>query len=108
MADAGRRDQGGVHQSAGTDHDPTLIELTRDRLEQGPVQATAHQLGAEARKGGALRRPLMGGKAAEPAKAGSVLEGFGQAHVGQVVPGRQQEGAEERQRRPARLALGRS
>ena len=49
----------------------------------------------------------MGGKAAKPAKARPVVESFGQAHVREVVPGREQKGAEQRQRWPARLSFGR-
>src|SRR4051812_8786887 len=74
---------------------------------RAPVQAAAQQLGAEAYEGGAFRRGLVSGKATEPAKAGPVVESFGQAHVGKVVPGCQQEGSEQGQRWPARLTLGR-
>jgi hypothetical protein len=107
MTDARRRDQRCIHQSAGANNDTALIELTRDCLKQNPVQAAAHQLGAEPHEGGALRRGLMGSKTAEATKAGPVVEGFCQAHVGKVVPGCEQERPEQGQRRPARLTLGR-
>ena len=76
MPGARGRDQGGVDQRARANHNPALIKLTCDGLEQGPVQTAAHQLGAEAHKGGALGRGLMSGKATEPAKAGPVIESF--------------------------------
>jgi hypothetical protein len=108
MADAGGRDQGSIDQRARAHHDPTLIKLTCDGLEQGPVQAAAHELGVEANKGGALRRGLVSRKATEPTKADPIIQGFGQAHVREVVPGGQQEGSEQRERWPARLTLGSS
>ena len=79
----------------GADHDPALIELTCDALEQGPGQAAAHQLGADADKGGAVRRGLVRSEAAKAPERGAVVESFGQAHVGKVVPGCQQEGSEQ-------------
>src|SRR3954447_24233580 len=63
VADAGRREQGGIDQRAGAHHHPAAVELTRDGLEQSPVQAAAHQLGPEADKGGALGRGLVCRKA---------------------------------------------
>ena len=105
--DAGGRDQGGVHQRAGAHHDALGLELARDRLEQRPVQAAPDQLAAEADEGGALGRRLVGGEAAEPAEAGAVVQRLGELHVGEVVPGRQQQATEQGQRRPARLALRR-
>ena len=86
MRDARRRDQGRVHQRAGADHDAALIELTRDGLEQGSVQASADQRGTETDKGGALRCGLMNGETAEPAKAGAIIESLSEPHVGEVVP----------------------
>lgn len=87
MTDARRRDQRCIHQSAGANNDAALIELMRDGLKQSPVQAAAHQLGAEPHKGRALGRGLMGRETTEPPEAGPVIESFGQAHVGEVVPG---------------------
>jgi hypothetical protein len=106
-ADAGRRDQGGVHQRAGAHRHALRLELARDGLEQHPVQAAAGQLAPEADEGGALGRRLVGGEAAEPAEARAVVQRLGEPHVREVVPGRQQQGPEQRQRRPARLAFHR-
>ena len=53
-------------------------------------------------------RRLMHGEAAEPAEAGAVLKRFCQMHIRQVVPGGEQQGTEQSQRRPPLLPLGRS
>ena len=90
----GRRDQGRIHQRARADHDAVRVELARDRLEQHAVQATAGQLAAEADEGGALGRGLVAGEAAEAAEAGAIIERLGQLDVGEVVPGREQQGTE--------------
>ena len=68
------RDQGRAYRSAGADHGAASVELAGDRLEQRPVQAAAHQLGAEADEGGALGRGLAGGEAAEPVESGAVVQ----------------------------------
>ncbi len=68
----------------------------------------AHQRGAEADEGGALRGGLVGREAAEAAEDGSVVQRLGQAHIREVVPGREQQAAEQRQRRPTRFTFGRS
>ncbi len=68
-------------------------------------QATADQLASEAHECSALRRRLVRGKSTEPPEARTVVQRLGQPHVRQVVPGRQQQGTEQRQRRPAGLAL---
>jgi hypothetical protein len=104
VADAGGRNQRGVHQRAGAHRDTLRVELARDGLEQRPVQATADQLAPEADEGGALGGGLVGGEAAEAAEAGAVVQRLGQPDVGEVVPGGQQQRPEQRQRRPAGLA----
>src|SRR5215207_3620441 len=106
MADAGGRDQRGIDQSAGSDHDASLIERARKGLEQGQVQAAAHQFSPEAHKGGAFRRGLVSRKATETTKAGAVIQRLGKLDVRKVVPSGQQEGSEQREWRPARLTLG--
>jgi len=83
------------------------LDLACDRLEQCPVQIAPGQLAPEADEGGALRRRLVRGEAAEPAEAGAVVQRLGELDVGQIVLGGQQHGAEQRQRRPAWLALRR-
>ena len=55
-----------------------------------------------------LGRRLGCGEAAEAAKAGAIVERFGQAHIRKIVPRRQKQRAEQRQWRPASLALCRS
>jgi hypothetical protein len=80
-SDTGRRDHGRIDQCARAHHDPVLIELARDDLEQRSVKPTPHQLASEAHKGGALRRRLTRGKTAEPPKAGAIVERLSQTHV---------------------------
>jgi hypothetical protein len=41
-----------------------------------------------------------------PAEAAAVVERLGQTHVRQIMPGGEQQRAEQRRRRPARLAFG--
>jgi hypothetical protein len=49
----------------------------------------------------------VGGEATEAAEAGAIIGRLGQAHIRQIMPDRQQQGAEERQRRPAEFILSR-
>ncbi len=49
----------------------------------------------------------MGSETAEPTEAGAIVQCLGQPYIGEVVPSRQQHGAEQSQRQPARLALHR-
>jgi hypothetical protein len=83
--------------STNTLDDALGFELARNRLEQRPIQGPPGQLAAEADEGGALRRRLVGGEAAEPAPAGAVIQRLGQSNIGKVVPSRQQQGTEQRQ-----------
>jgi hypothetical protein len=53
-----------------------------------------------------LGRRLGAGKATEAVKGSAVVESLGQFHLGQIVPDREQQGFEHRQRRPGRFALG--
>ncbi|GGC71396.1 hypothetical protein GCM10011504_56350 [Siccirubricoccus deserti] len=53
------------------------------------------QLAAEADEGGPLGRGLVGGEAAKATEAGAIVQRFGQLDIGQVVPARQQQAAEE-------------
>lgn len=83
------------------------IELARGRLEQRAVQPALHQRGAKPHEGRALGRRLVRREATEPPKARPIVERLRQADIRQIVPGRQQQRAEQRQGRPARLAPGR-
>ena len=79
MLDAGQRKQRRIYQRAGVDYHATGIKLTRDCLEQHPVQIQADQDAPEAHEGGALRRGLVCSKAADPTKAGPIIQRLGQA-----------------------------
>ena len=105
--DAGRRNQCSVHQGAGAHHDALGLKLASDSLEQHAVQATADRLPAEPNIGRPLRRWLMDSETTEPTEAGSIVQCLGQPYIGEVVPSRQQHGAAQSQRQPARLALHR-
>ena len=82
------------------------FSLHRDELEQPPVQPLVDQRFAKADEGGAFRRGLASGKAAEPAERGAVVECFGQLHIRQIVPDRKKQSLEHRERRPRRFTLG--
>lgn len=104
-ADAGGRDQCRVHQRAGAHRNALGLELAGYCLEQHAVKAVADQFAPEADEGGAPGRRLVGGEAAEPAEAGTVVQRLCQPLVGEVVPRRRQQGLEQRQRLPAGLPL---
>ncbi len=86
-----RSDDGGLHQRAGLDRDRLLSELRGDNLEQLAVEPVRHQQSPEPHEGRPLRRRLMPGKAAKPAKGGSIIKRFSQLHIGQTLPDRQQQ-----------------
>lgn len=104
---AGRGDKGGIDERPPLDPDRPGLELSGDGLEQRLVQPTGRQHLAEADEGGALRRRLVAGEAAEPTEGGPVVERLGELDVRQIVPNRKQHRLEQGQRRPGRLALGR-
>jgi hypothetical protein len=55
----------------------------------------------EADEAGALRCRLVLGKAAEPPEARPILQRLGELYIREVMPGRQQQGPEQGQRRPS-------
>jgi hypothetical protein len=107
VLDAGGSDQRRVDQRAGAHPEVLRLELSRDGVEHHAVQLVLDQRGAEPHEGGALGCRLVRGEAAEATEADTVIERLGKPDVGEVVPGRQEQRAEQRRGRPAGLTLRR-
>jgi transposase-like protein len=75
-----------TEQGAGLDGYGLSPELRRHLIEQRLIETSRQKLAAEAHKGHPFRRALISGKAAESPERGTVIQGFGQLHVGEIVP----------------------
>lgn len=58
---------------------------------------------AEPHEGGALGHRFRLGKTAERPERGSVVQSFGELHIGKIVSDRKQKSPEYRDRRPSRF-----
>ena len=103
----GRGKDGGVDQRSGLDRHRLRFELQGHGFKQGPVTLMRNEQLPKSDEGGALGRCVVRRKTAEAAKGSPIVERLGQFYIGQIVPDRQQQGFEHRQRRPGRLAPGR-
>ena len=88
VAVGGRGNHCRVDQRAYLDGDRLGFKLARHLIEQPLVEIMQEQLSPEAHEGGALRSGLMSS-----------------LYVRQIVPDAQQQGLEQGQRRPTRLAF---
>jgi hypothetical protein len=104
----GRRNDRRIDKCARLHLDRLGLELAGDRVEHRLVQIVCNKAPARPDEGGALRRPFRPREPAEPPERRTIVQSFGELHIGQIIPDRQKRGLEQSQRRPGRLSFGRA